>query len=236
MANPRTTSDLWDDSDQGPHYLDDEVPHYPKLTPRRVALAHALGVLGVLGTLGLAIAAFAPRMSGGIHSLRSVLPQEDTLSAQPRAATQAQPPTAAPPETAAPAVPAPVVSPTVEPSAAPVGPATSNPTTMTPSTDNATSPSATSQATATSTPALVTPPASEQSQAAPNQATATAPSIGPATSPSAATTPPAVATKSLASQARPHARPEPRLSWAEIQRRKERYAEWLKEQHLEPVH
>src|SRR3954471_5577616 len=67
MANPRIPSDYWDDSEQ-------EELHYPNATRRRVAFAHALGVIGVLGTFALAAFAFAPRMpfiSAKLHSLLS---------------------------------------------------------------------------------------------------------------------------------------------------------------------
>jgi hypothetical protein len=221
MANPRTTSDLWDDTEQVPHYLDDEVPHYPKLSARRVAIAHAVGVAGVIGTVALAAAAFAPRLSGGVQSLRSLIPNEEPIVVQPRAVMQVQPqPTAAPVETApvetsAPAAPAPV-----EPPAALAAPVTSNPTTTAPSSESANSPNATNQA-----PASVAATTPSEPEAPPAAAPA---------APSEALVAPAP--KSAAAPQVRHSRPEPRLTWGEIQRRKDRYAEWLKEQHLEPVH
>ncbi len=228
MANPRTTSDLWDDTDEVPHYLDEEAPHYPKVNARRVAIAHALGVAGVIGTVALAAAAFAPHVSGGIQSVRSLFAKEESFVVQPRAVMQVQPrpvqpqPAAAPVETATPRAPAPVEPPPVEPTAAPV---VSPSTTAQPSTDSANSPSAANSLSTTSqTPASSTPTAPSE-PAAP-------PAAAPQTPSQALVTP---APKSTTAPQVRHPRPEPRLTWGEIQRRKDRYAEWLQEQHLEPV-
>ena len=250
MANPRTTSDFWDDTDEAPHYLDDEAPHYPKLTARRVAVAHALGVVGVLGTLALAAAAFAPRLSGGVHSLESLFAKEEARLVQPRAIAQVQaPPTATSRATPAPSVSPPSEPPAVEPPAA-FTPGAPSPTTATASADGASSPSTTSQTPSTTATAPSESPAPLAVAPTPSQALVTPPVPQPTSndragatpsSPAAAASPsvaaaPAPPTTSAASQVRRHARSEPRLTWGEIQRRRERYARWLEAQHLEEVH
>jgi hypothetical protein len=242
MANQQTTSDLWDDTD--------DVPHYPKATRRRVALAHALGLVGVLGTLALAVAAFAPRVPGVVASARALY-SDEPLVIQPRHVQQVEPRPANPP-TALPIEPPPPIEPPAAqaPVAVPAPPA---PATSTPSVANSLAVAnsvATSASPAAPSEPVVSPPAAPATTAtspavaplaaSPAVSTATtAPAAAVSLAASPATTPPAASATARHTAPARFQRPvqsEPKLTWHEIERRKERYAEWLKEQHLEPVH
>ncbi len=248
MANPRIPSDYWDDSEQ-------EELHYPNATRRRVAFAHALGVVGVLGTFTLAAFAFAPRMpfiSAKVHSLLSK-DQPALRSAEPitQVAVTNSPAPSVTVAQPAPVPPAPDVTAT-EPSTASVA-------AIAPASAVATAPepAATAPAVATAPPPVVaTAPAPVVATApAPAIAVPPEPAAAPAREPVAAPSAPASApdtasgkgaksapeSKKLGSRAlaastvRTAPRSEPRLTAREIERRKERYEAWLKQEGLEPV-
>jgi hypothetical protein len=196
MANPRTSSDVWDTSDGA-------FRPYPNATPRRTAFAHALGIVGVLGTLALAIAAFVPRAPWIMSKVRAWDGDEKTSEPAPQPpaevvrqvtsianAPELRAPSVAPPATTVPSLPAtpPVVAAT---------------------------PAIESQPTVGGSPAIRSQPTAQASPA-------------PAASSTEHVQAPAVRNAQR--------RSEPPLTAREIERRKERYAAWLKEQGLEPVH
>lgn len=218
MANPRIPSDYWDESEQA------EL-HYPNASPRRVAFAHALGVVGVLGTFALAAFAFAPRMpfiESKLHSLfskdepalRPAEPVTQVTVTSPPAPSVAVPPVAAPPAPEA----------------------------------TVTEPSMASTAATAPEPAVAAP---EPAVATPAPVVAAAPEPAVVAAPSAPTSAPALTSDADSKPAAPSAKPagrslasstarkaprsEPPLTVREIERRKERYEAWLKQEGLEPV-
>jgi hypothetical protein len=234
MINPRTSTELWDDELDAPM-------HYPHATRRRALIAHSLGVLGVLGTLTLGVAAIVPHLSYIEQRAHNLLARQPAVQALHRFVS----PTPAPStpavtaqNSAPPLAPVQVVSPP------PVAPPQETPNTL----SAAPSPSDTSPAaSATESPASATEPqapAPVDTVAAPApEKAAPAPSAAATAAPAEADTPAkTLANKPAADEgARPvasmrPARTEPRLTWAEIERRKARYAEWLKQQGLEEVH
>ena len=233
MANPRIPSDYWDESEQA------EL-HYPNASPRRVAFAHALGVVGVLGTFALAAFAFAPRMpfiESKLHSLfskdepalRPAEPVTQVTVTSPPAPSVAVPPVAAPP-----APEATVTEPSMASTAA-----------------TAPEPAAAAPEPAVATPAPVVAAAPEPAVATPAPVVAAAPEPAVVAAPSAPTSAPALTSDADSKPAAPSAKPagrslasstarkaprsEPPLTVREIERRKERYEAWLKQEGLEPV-
>ena len=212
MANPRLPSDFWDG--------EEEQIHYPNATPRRVALAHALGVVGVLGTLTLAGFAFAPRMPAITSRFQGLFAKE--ASAQNPAKPVAQVPAA---QVQAPVPPPPV--PSVE--VAPVAPAVIPSAQPSSASDAATAPEA------TTAPEVVAPPPAPPSPPAASEPAASEPAATePAATEPAATEPAATSTPAPVARSRPRA--EPPLTTREIERREQRYQMWLKREGLEPVH
>jgi len=229
MANPRIPSDYWDDTEQ-------EELHYPNATPRRVAFARALGVVGVLGTFALAAFAFAPRMpfiESKLHSLfskdepalRPAEPVTQVTVTSPPAPSVAVPPVAAPPAPEATITePSTASAATTAPEPAVAAP---EPTVATPEPVVAAAPE----------PAVAAP---EPIAAAPEPAVVAAPSTSAPDLASDAASKPAARAKpagrALASSTvRKAPRSEPPLTVREIERRKERYEAWLKQEGLEPV-
>ena len=216
MANPRIPSDYWDDSEQ-------EELHYPNATRRRVALAHALGILGVLGTLALAGVAFAPRMpfiASRVHSLFS----KDEPALRPAQPVTQLPVTSPPAPTVtvpppAPVPPAPDLNVTEPPTAA-AAPAAPEPSVAA----AAEPPVATVPAPTAAVPEPVAVPSAPASNVTSDEASQPTPqSAKPAS-------------RTLASSKVQRApRSEPPLTMREIERRKERYEAWLKQEGLEPV-
>ncbi|HSU39301.1 MAG TPA: hypothetical protein VLJ38_07030 [Polyangiaceae bacterium] len=219
MANPRIPSDYWDDNEQ-------EELHYPNATPRRVAFAHALGVVGVLGTFALAAFAFAPRMPFIESKLHSLFSKDEPALRPAEPVTQV---TVTSP-------PAPSVA--VPPVAAPAAPEAT-----------VTEPSTASAAATAPEPAVAAAP--EPAVATPSPVVAAAPQPAVVAAPAAPTSAPALASDADSKAAAPSAKPasrslasstvrkaprsEPPLTVREIERRKERYETWLKQEGLEPV-
>jgi len=222
MANPRIPSDYWDESEQA------EL-HYPNATPRRVAFAHALGVVGVLGTFALAAFAFAPRMPFIESKLHSLFSKDEPALRPAEPVTQVTVTSPPAPSVAVPPVAAPPAPEATEPSTASAAATAPEPAVAAPE-----------PAVATPEPAVATP---EPAVAAPEPAVAAGPS--------APTSTPAVASDAASKPAAPSAKPagralasstvrkaprsEPPLTVREIERRKERYEAWLKQEGLEPV-
>lgn len=240
MANPRTTSEFWDGSEEEfQHEL-----HYPNATPRRALFAHALGVVGVLGTLTLAGFAFAPRLGKlGTLFLKDEAAQ---YPAKPVAQVPAAPPTVTNIEVVPPLPVAPLVAAPEPPSAnGALGVAPLD--TATPGETNAasTEPSAPSSepkaAPAEPSVAPVAPPVAPSETVAPALAAAAAPSAAADQTHQAAGNSAAQSAKAAAPERAPVVtrrapRAEPEMTQREIERRKARYEEWLKDQGLERVH
>jgi hypothetical protein len=210
MANPRTSPEIWDDDEVEPPL------HYPNATRRRALIAHSLGVVGVLGTLALGAVAIVPHLSWLTHRAHNLFapepPAEELAPPVPVAAAPVKPPVTVEHAASAhveAAVPAPLPSSVTPPQ----------------------TPSAVAPAAATDTAA----PSAAASAPAPVDTTTQAASAEPVTPPAPVAAPTAEkpASRAVSSGRR---RTEPRLTWAEIERRKARYEAWLKSQGLEPVH
>jgi hypothetical protein len=192
-----------------------EESRYPNPTPARVAFARGLGVVGILASLALAAYAFAPRsqeLAGKAHAAgsRLVLPWDPKLEPGP-APLPLDRYTPAPSlavRDAVAAVPATSAEPLAPPAAPEPAPA-GEPLIATPPLD----PTAEAQ-----------PGASPSPEAEPSRPEAESQAVAP--EPNARRSRPAV----RRTETSPGFTPE------EIQRRKDRYEAWLKEQGLERIH
>jgi len=213
MFNPRTSNELWDDNEL-------EAPlHYPNATRRRALIAHSVGVLGVLGTLALGIAAIGPHLTWVTHRAETLFSAERPAQVSARPVPQVVP-LATPPAPETPVVAAPELA-VAPPPAEPVAttPPAAEPVATTPPAEPA--------------PATLAPAEPPATTPQPAEIVATQAATVPA--PKALAEAPAVEAPTRSVAPVRHARSEPRLTWAEIERRKARYAAWLKSQGLEPV-
>ncbi len=224
MVNPRTSPEFWDAADD-----ELDVPlHYPNATRRRALIAHVAGVIGVLATLGLGVAAFGPRASSIMSKARAAFWPEAPAPHVARPVPQVVPLANSPPPAAEPAAAVPETVPPPLPAAAPPEqvspPAEVIPQVVAPPNQAA----AAEPVPSTTAPEAAAP----QANPSPGPAQQSDESLTSSKAPVAAPSTPARS----ATASSPHARTEPRLTWREIEQRKQRYADWLKAQGLEPVH